>query len=382
MTTFKGRWWTTYGPMRLDQTGDRVTGTYGQRGATCRIEGRVTGRTLDFAYQEPEEAGRGTFTLARHGRFAGTYAIDGEGPRMPWEGARGFDGLWMSSFGALRLVEEEGGRVRGYYNSGGPAVIDGLVEGDRLSFRYEEPKAKGHGWFALDETGARFSGEWRPDSEAGWEAWVGERMVPREGLTWLVVLEAHWQRSLRDDEFAFGNMLREVFARVPNVDVRHRYFQNEASLIHWCRELIFIPEPVVLVITSHGEAEGLAVGGEIVDTRKVISTLGPAESIELLHFSCCLIAKDATGALARPPFPVSGYTTSIDWGQSAMLEFIYLDMILGKGLSPAQAAAALPRLVTIAGESVPEGSPYRAAGFRYFAPEDDASPGGAPTAVA
>ncbi|HRD75935.1 MAG TPA: hypothetical protein PK264_08350, partial [Hyphomicrobiaceae bacterium] len=212
------------------------------------------------------------------------------------------------------------------------------------------------------------------DAEAAWQPWIGERMAARPRLTWLVVLEAHWQRSLRDDEFAFGNMLREVFARVPDVEVRHRYFQNEASLIHWCRELLFIPEPVVLVITSHGEAEGLAVGGEIIDTRKVIGTLEYAETIELLHFSCCLIAQDATGVLAKPPFPVSGYTTSVDWGQSAMLEFIYLDMILGKKLSPAHAAAELPKLVAIAGDTVPEGSPYRAAGFRFFVPDGEAPP--------
>ena len=36
--------------------------------------------------------------------------------------------------------------------------------------------------------------------------------------------------------------------------------------------------------------------------------------------------------------PVSGYTTSVDWSGSAILEFTYLDLILGKGLAPTEAA--------------------------------------------
>ncbi|HRD75936.1 MAG TPA: hypothetical protein PK264_08355, partial [Hyphomicrobiaceae bacterium] len=150
MTTFQGRWWTTFGPMTLDQTGDRVTGTYLQGEQLCRIEGRVSGKELTFEYKEPDEAGRGIFRLERYGRFAGTYAIDGEGPRLPWEGSRGFDGLWKSSFGPLRLIEQAG-RVVGFYDVGGPAMIEGIVEGDKLTFRYVEQKARGHGWFKLDD---------------------------------------------------------------------------------------------------------------------------------------------------------------------------------------------------------------------------------------
>ena len=44
---------------------------------------------------------------------------------------------------------------------------------------------------------------------------------------------------------------------------------------------------------------------------------------------------------ARQPqlrFPISGYTTAVNWGASAILEFTYLDLIFSKGLSPAAAA--------------------------------------------
>jgi hypothetical protein len=42
--------------------------------------------------------------------------------------------------------------------------------------------------------------------------------------------------------------------------------------------------------------------------------------------------------------------------------------MLNRGMSPAEAAAALPKLVSYAGAHAPRGSPYRAAGFRYFRP--------------
>ena len=81
-----------------------------------------------------------------------------------------------------------------------------------------------------------------------------------------------------------------------------------------------------------------------------------------------VVAQDASNILGRLAFPVSGYTTSVDWGGSALIEFTYLDMILAQHLTPAQAAEQLPRLLTFAGDESPSGSPYAAAGFRFFMP--------------
>jgi hypothetical protein len=161
-------------------------------------------------------------------------------------------------------------------------------------------------------------------------------------------------------------MLREVFARVPGVRVRQRFFHDAGSLEHWCRELLYLPEPAILMIASHGVAEGLSVHGQVINTTRVLESVRHAESLRLLHFSSCLVGLDGEKALTNQPYPVSGYTTSIDWGASALLEFTYLDLILNRGLDPADAAAKLPELVTYAGDSVAEGSPYPAAGFRFF----------------
>jgi hypothetical protein len=194
----------------------------------------------------------------------------------------------------------------------------------------------------------------------------GQRTLARPGLIWLIVVEAHWQRAFDDREYAFGHMLNELFARVPHVQVRHRFYHDEGSLLHWCRQLLFLPEPAVLVAAGHGEANGLTVNGRIIPLKRVLDSLKLADTLQLLHFSSCLVGQDSEHALIAAPFAVSGYKTSVDWAQSALIEFVYLDLILEKRLSPAAAAEQLVKLVRFAGTEEIAGSPYRPAAFCFF----------------
>ena len=103
------------------------------------------------------------------------------------------------------------------------------LEGDidhsgRLPFRLEGPRIKGRGVFELDALGYTLGGEWVQDGQPVLPL-AGQRVMPRPGLTWLVVLEAHWQRTLDDSEFAFGHMLHELFARHPR-DLRPSYHRQ------------------------------------------------------------------------------------------------------------------------------------------------------------
>jgi hypothetical protein len=68
-------------------------------------------------------------------------------------------------------------------------------------------------------------------------------------------------------------------------------------------------------------------------------------------------------------FPISGYDRSVDWAASALIEFHYLDMVLGRGLTPKDAADGMLRLISYAGDQNVPGSPYPAAGFRILMPK-------------
>jgi hypothetical protein len=262
-------------------------------------------------------------------------------------------------------VQQTDERVIGFVEYDASARMEGRIDGQRLSFTVTANRWSGQGMLDLDAGGYAFNGEWRQDGQAA-NPFVGQRVLPRPGLMWLVVIEAHWQRALDESEFAFGHMLKELFARLPRVEVRHRFYHDEASLLHWCRQLLFLPEPAVLMLAGHGEANGLSVNGQIIALSRILDSLQFVDSLQLLHFSSCLVGQDTERALIAAPFPISGYTTSVDWAQSALTEFIYLDMILEKGLAPAMAAEQLTTLVRFAGSEEIAGSPYRPAGFCFF----------------
>jgi hypothetical protein len=357
--------------MNLRQDGARVKGSYGRTGSENLIEGTLSPGGLMFQYEEPFEKGTGWFRLRRHNSFAGEYLAEGSMRPFPWQGWRDFDGLWDTPLGRLRLVQE-GGRVRGACEHGAAMTLEGRTEGGRLEFALTGPDFPGCGTLELNRLGLAVNGEWHAAGQPV-RALDGRRVLPRQALTWLVVLEAHWQRALDDSEYAFGHMLHELFARVPRAWVRHRFYHDEESLLRWCRQLIFLVEPAILVITGHGETTGLTVNGKLIELQKIIDNLHLADNLQLLHFSSCLVGQQAGRALGAAPFAISGYTTSVDWAQSALTEFIYLDMMLEKGLRPANAAEQLLGLVRFAGTEEIPGSPYRPAGFCFIAPADEVS---------
>lgn len=374
MANFAGRWFTTYGPMQLSQDGNEVQGHYEFQGDRCTIKGMIRDGRLGFVYQEPTVAGEGWFELVAHGKFAGEWRPQGRENWSSWVGRRGFEGIWDSSFGLLRLVQEPE-RVTGFYEGPGPSTLEGRLEGGRLAFRYREPRAQGEGHFELAADGASFQGEWRADGAPQLAPWQGRRLAAVPGLHWLVVIEAHWQRSYLDKEYAFGHMLREFFTRLPHVNVRQRFFEDETGLERWCRELMYLPEPVAVVFASHGTEDGLTVQGKPLDTARLVENLVHADNIVLLHFSSCFMMQDGKASkLARAlqetaRFPVSGYDRNVDWATSALIEFHYLDLVLGRGLPPAEAARQVLGLIAYAGDKDVPGSPYPAAGFRVLMPD-------------
>ena len=84
---WSGVWRTTFGPMKLKQTGLKVKGAYGVE-YPFTIEGVVKGNKLVFKYRKPRARGDGTFEMFETGDdFRGTYQPDG-GREGQWAGWR------------------------------------------------------------------------------------------------------------------------------------------------------------------------------------------------------------------------------------------------------------------------------------------------------
>jgi hypothetical protein len=379
MSDFTGDWQTTYGPMTLKQQGKRVQGSYRYLDSECRIEGKIGNGKLVFTYHEPQVHGEGWLSLTRRNHaFTGQFHEAGSDRWGSWDGERiGYDGLWNTTFGLMRLIEEDG-RIRGFYEVGGGGTIDGHRTGSRLVFRYREPATRGRGRFELAGDGLSFQGEWKPHSDPAWRPWSGTRVRPQPNLSWLVVIEAPWQRFLSDREYSFGNMLREFFARVPHVQVRQRFFSNEAGLRKCLRDLLYIAEPVILSLASHAQPDGISVNGQTIGVPTLLDELRCAGNLQLVHFSACLLMQDPAVVDQLRTFarqvrvPISGYRTSVDWGASAIIEFTYFDLILSRGLTPSAAAAQLLKLLPFAGERAAADAPFKPAGFSIVLPDDPA----------
>ena len=242
--SFAGVWETTFGVMKLTQDGNKVKGHYLYDGSECPIEGTVEKGKFTFHYEEATAKGEGWFELAADGKsFKGKWKEDGETEWDDWTGTRqvaaskgGFDGLWETTYGRMRMIVE-GTDVRGSYAYAAGSSISGKVEGKKLTFTYKEPTAGGEAWFELAADGKSFKGKWKENGTSVWQDWTGKRVEPVAGRVWLVILEANWEKDLSEAEYNFGSMLRSFFTRVPNVEVRHRFFTDEASLKKWASEI-------------------------------------------------------------------------------------------------------------------------------------------------
>ena len=120
--------------------------------------------------------------------------------------------------------------------------------------------------------------------------------------------------------------------------------------------------------------------GTLIDSYEAIAeSLNYAGNTRLLHFSSCLMMKnDLAGQVMKyshARFPISGYSTSVDWAASAVIEFLYFDLIMVKGMTPKEAARQLAVLMPFSSDRQPKGTSLRPAGFKLLMPEAEANAG-------
>ena len=167
--SFAGEWETTYGLMKLEVDGSRVSGTYQvETGGVHDIRGTVEGLKWQFTYQEPGVTGEGSFTLAADGQsFAGRWREKGAGTWQTWTGSRpalgggSFSGVWKTTYGQMRLIQR-GVAVTGCYSYQGQSEISGIIGDGVLQFSYTESTGtKGNGTLKLGAGADSFAGTWK-----------------------------------------------------------------------------------------------------------------------------------------------------------------------------------------------------------------------------
>lgn len=279
------------------------------------------------------------------------------------------EGVYDTTYGRMRLTQE-GDRVAGTYSYGDGSTIEGELDGTTFRFRYAEPTAQGEGEFEFDEEFESFAGRWRAEGAEEWSEWEGTRVHIEEGVQWLVILEAPWEESLAEPEYSFGEMLRTYFARYPDVRVRHRRVQDVADFERAAGEIGQLLEPTVVLVASHGSTSGLSMADGDVGADAIRGLLEGAPQVYALHFSSCEIMGGEIPRQVLDGLPsgrrvaISGYAVVVDWSGSALVEYLYLDLILGRGLTPAEAAEEVQADLRFAGDE--EGSELGAAHFRFI----------------
>lgn len=369
--SFEGRWETTFGNMQLKLNGKFLEGKY--PGGDLR--GAVTDNTFAFFYKDQSENGQAKFELSPDGkRFTGRYKPSGANQWAKWNGTRakprGFQGLWDTSYGKLRL-NVVGSEVTGAYNfQGTEATVAGQIKNGRLVFRYTEPDVQGSAWFEVSPDDETVSGKYRPDGGKEWLPWEGERADGELGEKWLVILEANWEGSLEEKQYAFADMLRQYFTMsvAQHVNVRTRSFHDSADLKRFCREVKYLPGPVVLLLSTHGTKDGLTVFNETITPEKLTEGLSHTSNLELIHLSgCSMMAGDfpkkVQSLMGTSACPVSGYKTDVAWDASAIADFTFLSMLLIHQLEPARAVEQAIRLSPYLGDKRVPRAIYRPLGL-------------------
>lgn len=291
-----------------------------------------------------------------------------------------FEGLWETSYGRMRLAQTET-KVSGEYSYSALSTIDGEVEGSRLSFKYSEGETGGEGWYELAEDGETFEGKWREDGAERWSRWKGTRVRPEKGIVWLVILEAHWETSLAEEEYAFGDMLRSYFTMgsARHVRIRYRTFHDERDLRRWSREVKFLAEPVALLISSHGTPKGVSVGQDVINAEALADCVRGSHNLEVLHLSgCSMMKSDVPATIQRllgpdQELPITGYTTAVAWDASALADFVYLSMLLIHRMSPVDAVAQTHILAPFTREDRLPGARFQALGLRSLSGDGKSS---------
>lgn len=187
-----GRWngvWKIHdGMMMLLQTGNSVTGTYGEWECNMVINGTVSGNKLTGTMDTGFGQGRFELTIAQDGSISGWSRPDSYEDwedSFEWTGVKLSDsfgstgnacgGVWYTDFGPMVLTQN-GSSITGVYRpyTDVPVFqIEGTASGNAFTGRIREEEFTGEFRFNLESGGRSFTGQYRYTGEDEWTDWNG-----------------------------------------------------------------------------------------------------------------------------------------------------------------------------------------------------------------
>lgn len=185
---WNGVWKIDSGMMMLTQTGNSVTGTYGEWEDNLAINGTVSGNRLTGTMDTGFGPGRFEFTIAQDGSISGWSRPDGYEAweeSFEWVGVKLSDsfgntgnawgGVWYTDFGPMVLAQNGSG-ITGVYRPYCDVLvfqIEGTASGNAFTGRVREGEFTGEFRFNLESGGRSFSGQFRYIGEDEWGDWNG-----------------------------------------------------------------------------------------------------------------------------------------------------------------------------------------------------------------
>ena len=193
--SLSGNWDTTFGPMALIQTGNKISATYTTKNG--KIEGMIDGNIIKGvwsqapSYKPPNEAGDFMFVVsADRNSFAGKYRFgfggtewtgNWTGTKLSHSGYEIVEGVYDTERGRL-VIKQSGNKITGNYDRSN-GRIEGTVEGKEIRGRwmeaptYKPPKDAGEFKFTFSDDKKSFKGKWHQGfEEKEWkEDWNGKK---------------------------------------------------------------------------------------------------------------------------------------------------------------------------------------------------------------
>ena len=175
-----GTYTTDFNEMTLQQSGNKVTGTYKYSNGV--IEGTLNGKILTGTWTQSNGKGKLVFVFNNDfSAFSGKWGHNDAEPSSAWNGKKiiadipNISGAYTTDFNEMTL-QQSGNKVTGTYKYSN-GVIEGTLNGKILTGTWTQSNGKGKLVFVFNNDFSAFSGKWGHNDAEPSSAWNGKKII-------------------------------------------------------------------------------------------------------------------------------------------------------------------------------------------------------------